>query len=62
MDQVGPDIVMFSSDFPHIEGGRNPLGRYERNLDQAGVAEPERHKFYAGNFADLLRRPALALG
>ena len=26
---VGPDICMFSSDYPHAEGGRNPLKRFD---------------------------------
>jgi predicted TIM-barrel fold metal-dependent hydrolase len=56
MDQVGPDVLMFSSDFPHIEGGRNPLARYERNLDGGNVSEAHREKFYAGNFVDLTGR------
>ena len=27
IEQSGPDICMFSSDYPHLEGGRNPYGR-----------------------------------
>src|SRR4029450_8262773 len=26
IEQSGDDICMFSSDYPHVEGGRNPLG------------------------------------
>jgi hypothetical protein len=32
IEQSGDDICMFSSDYPHVEGGRNPLGRFERSL------------------------------
>ena len=46
---------MFSSDYPHVEGGRNPIGRFERSLDAAAIEEPERHRFYWDNFVDLLR-------
>jgi predicted TIM-barrel fold metal-dependent hydrolase len=42
------DLFMFSSDYPHIEGGRNPLGRFERSL--ATVSDTARDRFYSGNF------------
>lgn len=51
----GPDLFMFSSDFPHVEGGRNPLKRFEASL--ASRSEAERAAFYAGNFADLMGLP-----
>jgi predicted TIM-barrel fold metal-dependent hydrolase len=47
------DLYMFSSDYPHIEGGRNPLGRFEASLD--GMPEDVLKKFYADNMATLLR-------
>jgi predicted TIM-barrel fold metal-dependent hydrolase len=43
---------MFSSDYPHVEGGRNPLKRFEASL--AACREAERDAFYANNFADLM--------
>ena len=43
---------MFSSDFPHVEGGRNPLKRFETSL--AGRSAAEKDAFYEGNFADLM--------
>ncbi len=45
------DLFMFSSDYPHIEGGRNPLGRFERSL--ARVSGDAKDRFYAGNFEKL---------
>ena len=45
------DLFMFSSDYPHIEGGRNPLGRFERSL--ASVSEHAKTQFYSGNFERL---------
>jgi hypothetical protein len=27
-----PDLYLFSSDYPHIEGGRDPLGRFTTSL------------------------------
>jgi predicted TIM-barrel fold metal-dependent hydrolase len=54
-----PELYLFSSDYPHAEGGRDPIGRFERALD--GVDEASRRRFYAGNFADLYgAEPAMA--
>jgi hypothetical protein len=43
---------MFSSDYPHVEGGRNPLGRFERSLTR--VSEGAKQRFYCDNFVDLM--------
>ena len=45
-------ICMFSSDYPHIEGGRNPLKRFETSL--ANTGEPAKQRFYCDNFVDLI--------
>jgi predicted TIM-barrel fold metal-dependent hydrolase len=42
-------LYMFSSDYPHVEGGRAPLSRFEASL--AGCDEATKDQFYAGNFA-----------
>lgn len=49
-----PDVCLFNSDFPHIEGGRNPLKRFDASLDAASCSEAERDAFYAGNMVDLV--------
>ena len=46
------DIVLFSSDYPHVEGGRRPIERFERSLGDASAEV--RDKFYAANFEDLM--------
>ena len=46
------DLYLFSSDYPHIEGGRNPLGRFESSLH--GMSEEVLDKFFENNMADLL--------
>jgi predicted TIM-barrel fold metal-dependent hydrolase len=51
-DQVGPDICLFSTDFPHVEGGRRPMERFERSLGPAN--DGIRSRFYAENFVDLM--------
>lgn len=48
IDQSNPDLYLFSSDYPHIEGGRNPIGRFEGALGERSPAV--RDKFYAENF------------
>ena len=53
-EQVGPDICLFSTDYPHVEGGRRPYERFERSLGTA--AEDVRNRFYAANFVDLMGR------
>jgi predicted TIM-barrel fold metal-dependent hydrolase len=60
--QCGPEVAMFSSDYPHVEGGRNPIKRFETTLQ--GCNEAEKQAFYCDNFVDLmgaaLARPASA--
>jgi predicted TIM-barrel fold metal-dependent hydrolase len=48
IDQSNPDLYLFSSDYPHIEGGRNPIARFEGALGER--APSVRDKFYAENF------------
>jgi predicted TIM-barrel fold metal-dependent hydrolase len=46
-----PELYMFSSDYPHAEGGRDPIGRFDRTT--ASLSDADKAKFYAGNFRDL---------
>ncbi len=48
IDESNPDLYLFSSDYPHIEGGRNPIGRFEGALGARSASV--RDKFYAENF------------
>jgi len=48
IDQSNADLYLFSSDYPHIEGGRNPIARFEKSLGERSAAI--RDKFYAENF------------
>jgi uncharacterized protein len=48
IDQSNPDLCLFSTDYPHVEDGRNPIGRFEASPVER--AEPVRDKFYAENF------------
>ena len=52
ISQVGPDVCLFSSDYPHVEGGRKPIERFEATL--GGLGEDVRQRFYCDNFVDLM--------
>ena len=61
---AGEQVCLFSSDYPHVEGGRNPLKRFDESL--TGLSATAIDRFYTENFIDLmgeglaheLRRPA----
>jgi predicted TIM-barrel fold metal-dependent hydrolase len=50
--QAGPDVALFSSDYPHVEGGRHPLKRFDESLQ--GSTPDAVQGFYADNFIDLM--------
>jgi predicted TIM-barrel fold metal-dependent hydrolase len=52
VERCGPELFMFSSDYPHVEGGRHPLKRFEASLE--GRSEADKQAFYSGNFAQLM--------
>jgi predicted TIM-barrel fold metal-dependent hydrolase len=54
VEQAGPETVLFSTDFPHVEGGRKPYERFEASLGDA--PEAVRQAFYCDNFVDLMGR------
>ncbi len=59
VDQAGADLVLFSSDYPHVEGGRKPLERFETSLGDR--SEDVRRQFYTENFRFLMGSAGLAL-
>jgi uncharacterized protein len=48
IDESNSDLYLFSSDYPHIEGGRNPIARFEGALGARSGSV--RDKFYSENF------------
>jgi predicted TIM-barrel fold metal-dependent hydrolase len=52
IEAAGDDLFLFSSDYPHPEGTRDPIGRFEATLD--GVDDEARERFYRANFASML--------
>ena len=52
IEQAGPETVLFNSDYPHVEGGRRPIERFERSLGD--LPESVRQAFYCDNFLSLM--------
>jgi predicted TIM-barrel fold metal-dependent hydrolase len=52
IDQCGPELFCFSSDFPHPEGTKDPVGRFEATLTDTG--EDAKERFYSGNLEQML--------
>ena len=52
IEQSSDQICMFSSDYPHLEGGRNPYGRFNRAM--ASLNESAKDRFFQLNFEDLM--------
>lgn len=52
IEQGGAELFLFSSDYPHPEGGRDPLRKFRGCLE--GVDDEAQERFYAGNFAEMM--------
>ena len=52
IENCGDDTMLFSSDFPHPEGSKDPVGLFEATMD--GVADAARDRFYEKNFVDMM--------
>ena len=52
--QSGPEVCLFSSDYPHVEGGRRPIERFEASLVAGEVDDHARQRFYHDNLEDLM--------
>jgi predicted TIM-barrel fold metal-dependent hydrolase len=52
IEQAGAELFMFSTDYPHPEGGKNPLAKFEEALVGTGAADQER--FYFANMDELV--------
>ena len=42
IEQAGPEVCLFSSDYPHVEGGRRPIERFEASLADTDMAPATR--------------------
>ncbi len=52
IENAGEEVCMFSSDYPHIEGGRNPMKRFNESLE--GVTASARRRFLRDNFIAMM--------
>lgn len=59
LKNIGKDILMFNTDYPHPEGGKDPFGAYERSLDAVSATPEELEGFYRKNYEDYLGLKAL---
>lgn len=54
--ESGDDAFMFSTDYPHVEGGKNPIKWFEDTMED--IAEPARERFYRKNFEHMMNMTA----
>jgi predicted TIM-barrel fold metal-dependent hydrolase len=50
--ECGDDIMLFSSDFPHPEGSKDPIRLFEDTMDS--VSPIARDRFYEHNFVEMM--------
>ncbi len=55
IDHSSAELYLFSSDYPHPEGTKDPIGKFERSFDERGIDAPARQLFYEDNFRTLVR-------
>jgi predicted TIM-barrel fold metal-dependent hydrolase len=52
IEQAGAELFMFSSDYPHPEGGKDPLAKFDKTLTTTNATDQAR--FFAENMTELL--------
>lgn len=53
IEQTDPCLYLFSTDYPHPEGSRDPLGKFDAFLDAHDIGPEAREAFFSANFASL---------
>jgi predicted TIM-barrel fold metal-dependent hydrolase len=56
IENVGPEMLVFASDYPHPEGGRDPIAKFEATMENCDQATMD--AFYYGNMQSMLNLPA----
>jgi predicted TIM-barrel fold metal-dependent hydrolase len=51
-DQCGDDLFLFSSDYPHPEGTKDPIAKFEATMASLSLDQCDR--FYRRNFAEMM--------
>lgn len=49
---AGEDLFLFSSDYPHPEGGKDPIRKFEDTMD--GISSTAKERFYRRNFEEMM--------
>jgi len=52
IEQCGDELFCFSSDYPHPEGTKDPIGRFDATL--AATPDPAPRRFFSDNFAAMM--------
>ena len=52
IEQCGEDLLLFSSDYPHPEGTKDPIARFEETM--LDTSDGVREAFYSGNYAAMM--------
>lgn len=53
IENVGSELLVFGSDYPHPEGTSDPIGRFEKTMENCDQATMD--AFYHGNMLDVMR-------
>lgn len=53
VEDSGDELFLFSSDYPHPEGTKDPIAKFEASLDAHEIDARARDRFYCENFASL---------
>ena len=53
IEATDPSLYLFSTDYPHPEGTRDPLGRFETSLDAHTIGDQGREAFFHENFTSM---------
>ena len=52
IENVGPDLLVSASDYPHPEGTSDPIGKFEATMTNCDPATMD--AFYHGNMESLM--------
>lgn len=59
MEQLGPEMLCFASDYLHPEGLRDPVGKFEAAMED--VSQADLDAFFAGTIVVFLGRDLIQL-
>jgi predicted TIM-barrel fold metal-dependent hydrolase len=49
---AGAELFLFSSDYPHPEGGKDPIRKFEETME--GISDEAKDQFYRRNFEEMM--------